>query len=589
MLQRLHKMYTLLVIEDDDDIRYSICDILELSKYRVMSASSGRKGLEIARQQIPDLILSDVQMPEMDGYEVLDAIRQDPKLTLISFIFLTSLADHQYLRKGMLWGADDYLTKPLNGEELLEAISVQLSKKEKVNQHYQNIAQNIAQEKLENLLYFDPLTQLPNRLALRERLDRAISNTSQEVPIPILLIDIDRFGVINDSRGEEFGDLLLQAIAKRIIDIVQDDDTICRLSGDEFAIILSTANPKFEAKYVANSLLDSFADPFIVRLTEVYVTASIGISLHSQDTSGIMQQANLALQEAKRHGGNCYQFFDEIQVKLPLRLELQTDLHYALDNQEFELYYQPQVSIATGEMFGSESLIRWNHSSEGLISPMKFIPITESNGSIIEIGEWILRTACQQVKAAQTLISQNALHNTNDVLQSISSLKVSVNLSGRQFQQHNLNKRILDILEEMQFDPQYLELEITETTVVHNIDASLTKLKELKDLGVKLSIDDFGTGFSSLSYIKKFPLDTLKIDRCFVQHIDTDSQNRAIAKAIITMAKSLNFKTVAEGVETHGELKVLQDLGCDGIQGYYYSRPLPFDKFCNFVTKGNRL
>lgn len=587
-------MYALLVIEDDDDIRDNICDVLELSKYRVMSASNGREGLEIARQQIPDLILSDVQMPEMDGYDVLAAIRQDPKLTVIPFIFLTSLADRQDLRQGMLKGADDYLTKPLNREELLEAIAAQLSKKAKVDQHYQevaqNIAQDIAQEQLERLLYFDTLTQLPNRLALRERLDSVISDTSPEAPIPILLIDIDRFGMINDSRGEEFGDMLLQAIAKRIIDAVQDDDTICRLSGDEFAIILSTANPKAEANNVAKSLLESFATPFIVGLTEVYVTASIGISLYPQDANGIMQQANLALQEAKRRGGNCYQFFDEIQVKLPLSLELQTDLHHALDNQEFELYYQPQVSIATGEMFGSESLIRWNHSSEGLISPMKFIPIAESNGSIIEIGEWVLKTACQQVKATQKLISQNALHNANgDIQNCIPHLKVSVNLSGRQFQQQDLNKRILDILEETQFDPQYLELEITETTVVHNIDASLAKLMDLKAIGVKLSIDDFGTGFSSLGYIKKFPLDTLKIDRCFVQHIDTDAQNRAIAKAIITMAKSLDFKTVAEGVETQGELKVLQDLGCDSIQGYYYSRPLPFDKFCAFVTEDKRL
>ncbi len=587
-------MYALLVIEDDDDIRDNICDVLELSKYHVMSASNGREGLEIARQQTPDLILSDVQMPEMDGYDVLAAIRQDPKLTVVPFIFLTSLADRQDLRQGMLKGADDYLTKPLNREELLEAIAAQLSKKEKVDQHYQevaqNIAQDIAQEQLERLLYFDTLTQLPNRLALRERLDRVISDTSPEAPIPILLIDIDRFGMINDSRGEQFGDLLLQAIAKRIVDAVQDDDTICRLSGDEFAIILSTTNPKAEANNVAKSLLESFATPFIVGLTEVYVTASIGISLYPQDANGIMQQANLALQEAKRRGGNCYQFFDEIQVKLPLSLELQTDLHHALDNQEFELYYQPQVSIATGEMFGSESLIRWNHSSEGLISPMKFIPIAESNGSIIEIGEWVLKTACQQVKAAQKLIDKNALYNANkDIQNCIPSLKVSVNLSGRQFQQQDLNKRILDILEETQFDPQYLELEITETTVVHNIDTSLAKLMELKAIGVKLSIDDFGTGFSSLGYIKKFPLDTLKIDRCFVQHIDTDAQNRAIAKAIITMAKSLDFKTVAEGVETQGELKVLQDLGCDSIQGYYYSRPLPFDKFCAFITEDKRL
>jgi len=588
-------MYALLVIEDDDDIRDNICDILELSKYRVISAANGREGLELAKQQTPDLILSDVQMPEMDGYDLLAEIRQDPRLTIIPFIFLTSLADRQDLRQGMLKGADDYLTKPLNREELLEAISAQLSKKAKVDQHYQevaqNIAQNIAQEQLDRLLYFDTLTQLPNRLALREHLDKVIAETLPLSPIPILLIDIDRFAMINDSRGEEFGDLLLQVIAQRIIDTVQDDDTICRLSGDEFAIILSTSNPKAEADNVAKSLLESFATPFVVGMTEVYVTASIGISLYPKDANGIMQRANLALQEAKRRGGNCYQFFDEAQIKMPLSLELQTDLHHALDNQEFELHYQPQVNIATGEMFGSESLIRWNHSSEGTVSPMKFIPIAESNGSIIEIGEWALRTACQQVKAAQKLIYHNAIQNSGTDLQNLNipSLKVSVNLSGRQFQQQNLNKRILDILEETAFDPQYLELEITETTVVHNIDASLAKLMELKAIGVKLSIDDFGTGFSSLAYIKKFPLDTLKIDRCFVQHIDTDAQNRAIAKAIITMAKSLDFKTVAEGVETQGELKVLQDLGCDSIQGYYYSRPLPFDRFCTFITDGKRL
>jgi EAL domain-containing protein (putative c-di-GMP-specific phosphodiesterase class I) len=237
-------------------------------------------------------------------------------------------------------------------------------------------------------------------------------------------------------------------------------------------------------------------------------------------------------------------------------------------------------------MFGAESLIRWNHSDQGMISPLKFIPIAEGNGSIIEIGEWVLKTACTQTKALQKLINQNAL---KEKITEVPQLKVSVNISGRQFQQQDLNKRILHILEETDFDPQYLELELTESSIVHNIEASLAKLKELKALGVKLSIDDFGTGFSSLGYIKKFPLDTLKIDRCFVQHIDTDTQNRAITKAIIMMAKSLNFKTVAEGVETQGELKVLQDLDCDSIQGYYYSRPLPFEKLNAFVKEDKRL
>jgi diguanylate cyclase (GGDEF)-like protein len=584
-------MYALLVIEDDDDIRENICDILELSEYRVISASNGREGLNCARHEKIDLILSDVQMPEMNGYEVLSAIRQDPNLTVVPFIFLTALADHQNLRQGMLYGADDYLTKPLNREEMLGAIAAQLSKREKIDRHYQGMAQNFAQEQLDRLLYFDTLTQLPNRLALRERLDKVISETDPSLTIPILLIDIDRFGTINDLQGEEFGDRLLQGISERLISVVQNDDTICRLSGDEFAIILSTANPKAEADNVAKSLLEAFSTPFVVGITKVYVTASIGISLCPKDANSIMQQANLALQEAKRRGGNCYQFFDGTQIKTSLSLELQTDLHQALDNQEFELYYQPQVNIATGQMFGAESLIRWNHSAQGIISPLKFIPIAESNGSIIEIGEWVLRTACTQIKSAQKLLSQKLLQNTDANLlhSSMSALKVSVNISGRQFQQQDLDKRILDILDETGLEPQYLELEITETTVVHDIDASLAKLMQLQAIGVKLSIDDFGTGFSSLSYIKKFPLDTLKIDRCFVQNIDTDSQNRAITKAVITMAKSLNFKTVAEGVETKGELKVLQDLGCDSIQGYFYNRPLPFDKFCALIVNGKSL
>ncbi len=579
-------MYTLLVIEDEDDIREGMGEILELSKYRVVLAPNGRIGLELAKQEAPDLILSDVQMPEMNGHEVLSAIRQDPQLTAIPFIFLTSLADRQDLRQGMLLGADDYLTKPINREELLQAISVQLRKKENLNQHYQELAQNLAQEQLDRLLYFDTLTQLPNRLALRERLDQVIAESSLSISIPILLIDIDRFGMVNDSKGEEFADLLLQAIAGRLLDTVQDGDTICRLSGDEFAIILATCDPKAEANNVANSLLEAFSTPFVIGISEVYITVSIGISLYPKDansTNSIMQRANLALQEAKRRGGNCYQFFDEKQIKLPLSLELQTDLHHALDHQEFELYYQPQVNITTGEMFGSESLIRWNHSTEGVISPLKFIPIAEGNGSIVEIGEWVIRTACKQSKAVQKLICQNTNSNSHP------PLKVSVNISGRQFQQQDLSRRIINILEETEFDPQYLELELTESTIVHSIDSSLAKLNELKAIGVKLSIDDFGTGFSSLSYIKKFPLDTLKIDRCFVQNIDSDAQNRAIAKAIIRMAKSLKFRTVAEGVETQAELNVLQDLGCDSIQGYFYSHPLPFDKFCTFIAEGKRL
>lgn len=579
-------MYALLVIEDDDDIRDNICEILELSEYSVISACNGLEGLKLAKQEMPDLILSDVQMPEMDGYGVLVGIRQDPNLAVVPFIFLTSLDDRPNLRHGMLSGADDYLTKPVNREDLLGAIAAQLNKRSKLEQHYQDLAHNFAQEQLEDLTYFDTLTQLPNRLALRECLERVTSSIQPTKAIPILLIDIDRFGMINDSRGEEFGDYLLQAIAERLINTVQKEDTICRLSGDEFAIILETYDPRAEADNVAKSLLDVFCTPFIVGSTEVYVTASIGIAIYPKDAdsnNSIMQMANLSLQEAKRRGGNCYQFFDNAQIELPLSLELQTDLHHALARKEFELYYQPQVDLSTGAMFGIESLIRWNHSNQGIISPLTFIPFSESNGSIIGIGEWVLKTACKQTKFLQQLIAQTTIKTLPK--STIETIKVSVNISGRQFQQQDLNKRILHILEETEFDPQYLELEITETTIVNDIESSLVKLMELKAIGVKLSIDDFGTGFASLGYLKKFPLDTLKIDRCFVQNIDSDPQNLAITKAIITMAKSLNFKTVAEGVETQAELKVLQDLECDSIQGYLYSRPQPFNNLCEFATE----
>jgi len=572
-------MKKILVIEDEEFVRENIEELLDAEGFDVISAENGRIGVDLAKVMIPDLILCDVMMPELDGYNVLTALRQDSVTAAVPFIFLTAKSAKTDFRQGMELGANDYITKPFTRAELLGAIASRIKYDDKVREHY-NIELQQAKEQLNYLIHNDSLTNLPNRLSLRERFKQIQpTDTDNEQLVTILCVGLDRFNQINENLGHAIGDLLLKAVAERLTACVEAGDTVARLDTDQFAIILATTQHKQEVGNIAQTILESISQTFALAGQEIFITASMGIAIYPRDGQEIEQllnHANTAMVHAKQQGGDQYQYYTvAYNIGSSDRLALQTTLRYALERGELQLYYQPQVNLQTGQIVGAEALLRWHHPERGLVSPDKFIPLAEETGLIISIGEWVLHTACKQTKAWQ-----NA---------GFSSLRVAVNLSSRQFSQIDLRHQLVQILMETGLDPKYIELELTESMLVQNTEVAIRRLNALKALGVEIAIDDFGTGYSSLSYLQQFPFDILKIDRCFIRNITENSNNAAITKAIIEMAKSLNLKLIAEGVETEAELSFVCKHKCDGMQGYLFSRPVPAHEFEQLLTSGKCL
>lgn len=579
-------MKKIIVIEDEDFVRENILELLDVEGFEAIGAENGQVGLNLAKGIIPDLILCDVMMPGLDGYGVLRAIRQDALTASIPFIFLTAKAAKADFRQGMELGADDYITKPFTRAELLGAITSRLKKQATLETLYNSELQQ-AKAEINYLIHHDSLTHLPNQLSLREQFKQVQSqDISNEKLVTVLSLDLDRFNQINDNLGQAVADVLLKAVAERIKTCVGSLGIVARLNTTQFAIILAFAQQdacstqyKREVGNLAQTLLNSLSQTFELANQELFITASIGIALYPRDGTEIEQllnHANTALTQAKQHGGNQYQFYSTaFNIGSSDRLALQSSLRHALERQELLLYYQPQVNLKTGQIVGAEALVRWQHPDRGLISPDKFIPIAEETGLIVPIGEWVLKTACQQTK-----VWQNA---------GFSHLRIAVNLSSRQFSQIDLRHQLVAILMETGLDPKYIELELTESMLVHNTEVAIRRLNALKSLGVEIAIDDFGTGYSSLSYLQQFPFDILKIDRCFIQNITDNPNNAAITKAIIEMAKTLNLKLMAEGVETEAELSFVCQNHCDGMQGYLFSRPLPSHDFEQLLKKNKRL
>jgi diguanylate cyclase (GGDEF)-like protein len=436
------------------------------------------------------------------------------------------------------------------------------------------------ERRLKQLAHFDSLTGLPNRVQFIERLEQAMADANRhERLVGVVFLDLDRFKYINDSLGHEKGDGLLREVAMRLSGVVRRGDTVARLSGDEFALVLADMGHVDDAIHVAQKILDVFHQPFRVAGHDLFVTASLGITLYPFDDRGaheLLRNADVAMYRAKESGKNNYQFYvAEMTAKVSERLTLENDLRSALERGEFSLNYQPIADCRSGRIIGMEALLRWKHPERGMISPTLFIPLAEETGYIISIGEWVLRTACEQCRRWQKM--------------GYPSLYVAVNLSSRQFHQKDLPASIYQILQDTGLNPASLGLELTEGLVMQQAVASVNTLRELKAMDIRISIDDFGTGYSSLSYLKRFPIDVLKIDQSFVRDIPQDEDDAAIASTIITMAHSLGLKVVAEGVETMDQLKFMRQHGCDAMQGYYLSKPLPPVQFEAFLKNGSRL
>jgi diguanylate cyclase (GGDEF)-like protein/PAS domain S-box-containing protein len=440
--------------------------------------------------------------------------------------------------------------------------------------------QKLTEEKLEKLAFYDPLTQLPNRALFRDRLNLEIQknrrNGSQSA---LFFIDLDHFKHVNDTLGHDYGDKLLIQVAQRIASCTRESDTVCRLGGDEFTVILAGLHKIEDAGHIAKSIIDQLHSAFDLDGSEVFIGGSIGIALcpyDGNDFETLTKNADIAMYRAKEAGRGNYKFFTkDMDEKNAIRLTLEGDLRKAVNNQEFTVYYQPKIDAKTGEIHGMEALVRWVHPKKGIISPGDFIPLAEETGLIIPLGEWVLQESCEQVKQWWDT--------------GLPQLRVAVNLSGLQFQAPNIVEKIQAILKQTGLDPKGLELEITESMAMDSVDSAIEKVAKLRDLGVQISIDDFGTGYSSLSHLKKFPLHALKIDQSFVRDLTTDSDDAAIVASILSMAKSMNLRVVAEGVENIEQLNFLKEKGCQEVQGFYFSRPIPAQEFEKLLQKNKFL
>jgi diguanylate cyclase (GGDEF)-like protein/PAS domain S-box-containing protein len=432
------------------------------------------------------------------------------------------------------------------------------------------------EEMIKYQAFYDSLTGLPNRLLLKERINLEISHAKHNnLKFAVMYLDLDRFKLINDTLGHDIGDKLLKEASNRLKSCVGTNDTVARLGGDEFIILLSGITHEEYVGKIANNILDAIMQPILIDNHELYLTISIGITLYPDDgidDETLLTNADVAMYRAKEKGKNNFKLYTPaLNAKALERLALESSLRRALDYKEFVVYYQPKVNGKTEEIIGMEALVRWQHPKLGLVPPLDFIPLAEETGLIVPIGEWVLRTAC-----AQNMALQNA---------GLPPLTVAVNLSARQFELQDLTKTVLNALKETGLHPKYLELEITESIAMQNVEHTLNILYELRKLGVKFSIDDFGTGYSSLSQLNSFSVNKLKIDKSFVTKIDGKKDNSIIASTVLALGKSLELCVVAEGVESQDQVNFLKDNNCDELQGYFFGRPMSSEDFEKFYNK----
>jgi diguanylate cyclase (GGDEF)-like protein/PAS domain S-box-containing protein len=441
-------------------------------------------------------------------------------------------------------------------------------------------ARKEAEERLSYMAQFDTLTGLPNRHLFRDRLAQTLAQAQRNNQlVGVMYLDLDRFKVINDTFGHAAGDALLVQVAEGVNQALRSGDSAGRISGDEFAVVLSNLAKADDAALVAKKVLMALARPFDLEGIQTYTSASIGIAIYPDDggdADGLLKNAGTAMHRVKEKGRNNYQFYlPEMNERAVRRLQLESGLRGALERKEFLLHYQPKVELASGVISGFEALLRWQHPERGLVSPAQFIPILEDTGLMVPVGEWVMLTVCEQIKAWQS--------------QGIKPRPVAINLSGRQFQQKNLEATVARLIQETGIDPALLELELTESILMSDAEEAVRTLKNLTASGVRLTVDDFGTGYSSLAYLKRFPLDALKIDHAFIRDATSDPDDAAIAIAIINLAHSLKIKVVAEGVETAAQLNFLRAHGCDEMQGFYFARPLSVADCTQTLIEDRRL
>lgn len=570
-LSRL-KEATIMMVDDEPIMLDIIQALLEDAGYlNFISVQHSSKAIETIVQSNPDILLLDLDMPEINGFDVLKEIRAQEEYEFLPVIILTASGEANSKLRALELGATDFLSKPVDPSELALRVRNTLSAKA-----YQD-----------QLAYYDNLTGLPNRKMFIDRLGWGIELVKRESkPLAMLDIGLDRFRQFNETLGPTAGDEILRTVAERLNEILRNSDIIARTDsmqqmenmartgGDEFSVVMCGVNSLVNASSISKRVLAAIKQPIVIDKDEIFLTACIGIAVYpedGEDVESLIKHAGSAKDFAKKQGADNYQFYSSEMNALSIaRLKLESDLRKALENDEFELNYQPKVDPVSGKVTGMESLLRWVHPEDGSVSPEDFIPVAEAMGLIIPLGSWVLNEACRQT-------SEWVKAGHRDLI-------ISVNVSAQQFTDAGLKDSIASALKDSELDPHHLVLEITESMLMGDIKHYINLLDEIKSLGVSFSIDDFGTGYSSLSYLKKFPIDELKIDRSFLEGVPANNDDNSIVKAIIAMAHSLGHKVVAEGVENVQQLEFLKEHNCDIIQGFFYSRPLSKDDFLAYLS-----
>ena len=694
MTIQIREFPSVLVVDDDPMTRMLVVEALEPEGFSVLEAESGLEGIEAFRHHKPDIILLDVSMPGMDGFECCRHIRLLPGGERVPVVVLTGNDDDESITSAFEAGATDFVSKPMRWKllsyrvrYLLRASAVlgELARSEASLAFAQQLAhvgnweygaataggswspelyrilgleegtdaptqeslmlcvpdeerspllrsfmslrtdgtrfglehrivhqdgserfvfhqaeatrdegkivslrgtvQDITERKMheaqiEFLANHDALTSLPNRNLLSDRIAQAIARAQRDNRrVGVMILDLDRFKFINDNFGHHVGDGLLKAVAARLRATVREVDTVARLGGDEFVIVLSSMTHSSDGEIAAQKVLDAFASPIVLEGHELHVTTSIGISVFPEDglnAEMLLKTCDAALYIAKDKGRNCFQLYtSQMGVQVEEQAELVNALTLAVARKELEIHYQPKVDLKSGAVSGVEALLRWRRPGIGLIAPDIFIPLAELTGLIIPIGEWVLRTACAQAKA---------WHDAGHT-----GLTMAVNVSARQFRLNNVQDLVRSALADSGLHAAFLELELTESVLMHDKELAVIALQQLKEIGVVLTLDDFGTGYSSLSYLKEFPIDVIKIDKSFINDVASSVDGASLTRSIISMAESLHMTTVAEGVETEEQLSFLNTNRCDRMQGHYFSRPLPVSEMNALLGARTRL
>src|ERR1700730_1375943 len=517
-----------------------------------------------------DIVLLHMRSPDGHGRDTVR--RAQAAAPGVPLIVLTGLDDEAAADQAMKEGAQDYLIK---GQ--IENRALPRALRHAIERH--RIQTDAARMSLQSKhsAHHDFLTDLPNRIVLNDRLTQANASANRHRHLlAVLFLDLDRFKHINDSLGHATGDKLLKAVGTRLLAVVRKSDTVSRRGGDELVIVLSLIDRSTAGTLIAKKMIAAIVAPYSIDQRDLHVSASIGISIYPSDgaeAEALIQNADNAMYHAKEAGNNNYQFFKEhMNAKAVERQTPEASLRRALEQQEFELHYQPKISLKSGKITGVEALVRWCHPERGLIPPAEFIPIAESCGLIVPIGQWVLRTACTHAREWHAI--------------GLPQIPVAVNISSVEFRDKNFLENLRATLNETGLEPCHLELELTESVLMQHVESTAFVLGELRAMGVQLAVDDFGTGYSSLSYLSQFPINSLKIDKLFVQGITSERDDAPIISAVINMGRSLMHRVIAEGVETREQLAFLQSRGCDEAQGYYFSHPVVAEQFAKMLETG---